>query len=154
MKDKLITFIATGAYIGFSPRAPGTLGTLWGVAVVWLLSGHGIFWNAAAIIAVTLVAVYTAHEAARIIGAKDPGCIVIDEVCGYMVASFMVPWGLQAAILAFILFRFFDILKPWPVSVIDREVGGGFGIVLDDVAAGVYANIGTQIILMAAVWAL
>lgn len=153
MKDKLITFIATGAYVGFSPRAPGTLGTLWGVAVVWLLSGHDIYWNGAAIAAVTLVSIYIAHDAARILGSKDPKCVVIDEVCGIMVASFMLPWGFKSAILAFILFRFFDILKPWPVSLIDRDVGGGLGIVLDDVAAGVYANIGTQIIIRAAVWA-
>lgn len=153
MKDKLITFVATGAYVGFSPRASGSLGSLWGVLVVWLLSGRDVYWNGAAIVVATLVSIYVAHEAARILGSKDPRSVVIDEVCGVMVASFMVPWGLKYVILTFILFRIFDILKPWPVSLLDKEVGGGLGIVLDDVAAGVYANIGTQIIITAAGWA-
>lgn len=154
MRDKLIIFLATGAYVGCSPRAPGTLGTLWGLVVVWALSTRDAYLNGAAIAAVTLVSIYIAHEAAVIIGHKDPKCVVIDEVCGLMAAFFMVPFGWKSAILVFLLFRFFDILKPWPVSLIDRGVGGGVGIVLDDVAAGVYANIFAQIIIRAAAWAL
>ena len=140
--------------MGYVPRAPGTLGTLWGVVVVWLLSTRDVYWNGAAIAAVTLVSIYVAHHAANAIGSKDPRCVVIDEICGLMVASFMIPFGWKTAILVFILFRFFDILKPWPVSLIDKGLGGGAGIVLDDVAAGVYANIFVQIIIRVAAWQL
>ncbi|MBI5886423.1 MAG: phosphatidylglycerophosphatase A [Deltaproteobacteria bacterium] len=154
MRDKLTIFLATGAFVGYSPAAPGSLGTLWGVGAVWLLSGAGVYWNGAAVVVVTLVSIYIAHRAAAIIGQKDPKCVVIDEVCGLMTASFMVPFGSKTVILVFLLFRFFDILKPWPVSSIDRGMGGGAGIVLDDVAAGVYANIFAQIIIRAAAWSL
>lgn len=146
-------FLATGAYVGYAPVGPGTLGTLWGAAMVWLLSGLNAYWNGAAIIAVSLASIYIAGEAARALSAKDPKCVVIDEVCGFMMAAFLLPLGVKTAILAFLLFRFFDIVKPWPVNLIDRAVGGGVGIVLDDVAAGVYANIGALIIIRVVGWA-
>ncbi|MBI5562684.1 MAG: phosphatidylglycerophosphatase A [Deltaproteobacteria bacterium] len=153
MKDKIILFFATGAYVGYSPRAPGTLGTLWGVLIVLGLSRAGAAAFGLAAAAVTALAVYIAGEAARLMDAKDPKAVVIDEVAGMMVASFLLPLGIKAVILAFLLFRFFDILKPWPVNYIDGAVGGGAGIVLDDVAAGVYANIGARIIAGVLGWA-
>lgn len=131
--------------LGRSPVAPGTVGTLGGVAVVALamfLDG----WRQHA----TLVCFGTCLFVSGLVlgdqvekrGRKDPGEFVLDEVVGYMVAVLGHPLHdrtLLRLAVAFVLFRIFDILKPWPVSFFDR-MGGGKGIMLDDVAAGVYAN--------------
>ncbi len=139
-------FVATGAYAGYSPFAPGTVGTLWGVALAWAVSGLSpLAWGGVVALAV-VAAVALAGEARRHLGGKDPSMIVCDEAAGFAVASFMVPFTATNAILVFILFRIFDILKPPPVRTIERALEGGPGIVLDDVAAGVLANVAAQLI--------
>ncbi len=144
---KIIFFIATGAYLGLSPVAPGTVGTLGGVVIAFLERGAPLWLQAAVLAAVTIVSIYAAGSAAAALNRKDPGAIVCDEISGYLTAFFLIPFSPFNAILVFILFRFFDILKPYPVSLIDRGLKGGAGIVLDDTAAGIYANISAQIIL-------
>jgi phosphatidylglycerophosphatase A len=147
MKNFVIKFLATGAYTGYSPVMPGTFGTLWGVVIAYLISGAGVPLQALIILAVTAASIYVAGEAATLFGEKDPSRVTCDEVSGLLFAFFLVPFTPLNAILVFLLFRFFDILKPYPVSMLDSRVEGGLGIVADDCAAGIYANISVQIIL-------
>ncbi|GMR04300.1 MAG: phosphatidylglycerophosphatase A [Thermodesulfobacteriota bacterium] len=145
--DAVITFLATGAYVGFSPVMPGTIGTLWGILIAYLTRGAGPYIQAALIIVVFIASVYVSSRAVKIFRSPDPGSVVCDEVAGVLVAFFLIPFTAFNAILVFILFRFFDILKPPPISTIEKGFKGGLGVVLDDIAAGVLANIGVRIIL-------
>jgi len=136
---RLIMFIATGAYTGYLPKAPGTWGTLVALPLNLLLirlPGQGY---AIALGVILLLAVYTAGAAEKILDRKDPGSIVIDEIIGMLIALIGAPAQPLVWFLAFLLFRFFDITKPWPVSWADRHLHGGLGIVLDDLLAGGYA---------------
>jgi len=144
---KLPVFLATGAYVGRVPVMPGTFGTLWGIPAAWALSGLGAPVQAALILAAVVLSIFISGKACEQLGRHDPSSIVIDEICGFLVGIFLLPFTAFNAILVFILFRFFDIVKPWPVSLLDRKVGGGAGVVLDDVAAGVYANIAAHLVL-------
>jgi len=148
LKKQIVKFFATGTYTGYSPVGPGTIGTLWGVFIAWLLSARPPYEYILAIISIAAASVYFAGEESRAIGQKDPGSIVCDEVSGVMVAFFLIPFTPFNAILVFILFRFFDIVKPYPIGEIDKKTDGGLGIVLDDVIAGIYA----LIIAHAALW--
>lgn len=147
MRKAVVNFLATGTYTGLSPVMPGTFGTLWGVAIAWLISGLGLAFQGAVIVAVCALSVWIASEWVRLNGGQDPPSVVCDEVSGYLVGFFLLPATAFNLILVFILFRFFDILKPCPVGLLDRKVKGGPGIVLDDLAAGVYANISAHIII-------
>lgn len=147
MKKSIITFLATGTYTGYSPVASGTVGTLWAVAIAYFLSRAGWVIQAAVIASICVASIYIASEAIGIFGKKDPKEITIDEVAGGLVAFFLIPFTPFNAILVFLLFRFFDILKPYPAGYIDRRVPGGSGVVLDDVASGVYTNIIVHIFL-------
>ncbi len=149
MRKSIIIFLATATYTGYFPAMPGTVGTLWGVIIAFFAAFFNFspYLQALTIVAVFLASVFLAGEAAKIFGGKDPKSIVCDEVCGFLVSIFLVPFTFFNVILVFILFRIFDILKPCPIGLIDRKVKGGLGIVLDDVAAGVYANIGAHIII-------
>jgi phosphatidylglycerophosphatase A len=149
MNKKLITFLATGAYAGYLPKMPGTFGTLWGVPLAYLSSRTPLPGQAAITLAVCLASVYIAGRECESTGEKDPSRIVIDEAAGYLVSFFLMPFTLFNVILVFILFRFFDILKPYPIGLIDRGVGGGTGVVLDDIGAGVYAGVSAHIISLA-----
>lgn len=135
----IIIFIATGGYAGYLPKAPGTWGTLVALPINFLLLYLSPERYYAALVAIFVLAVYTAGSAEKIMDRKDPGSIVIDEIIGMLIALIAVPaspllWG-----VSFLLFRFFDIVKPWPVSWADRHLNGGLGIVMDDVLAGIYA---------------
>lgn len=141
-------FVATGAFVGNSPYMPGTLGTLWGIAIAYFTSCLSPLWQITIILLVTAVAIITAGVTAREAGAKDPSSIVCDEIAGALVGFFMVPFTIFNALLVFIIFRFFDILKPWPIGLIDKRVEGGTGIVLDDLAAGLF----TAVIVHSILW--
>ncbi|MBI5642467.1 MAG: phosphatidylglycerophosphatase A [Deltaproteobacteria bacterium] len=147
MKNAISKFLATGAYIGYIPFAPGTFGTLWGVLIAYCLAGASTPVYAATVFAVSIVSIYAAEETCRITGKKDPGSIVCDEISGVLVSFFLIPFTLLNAILVFILFRFFDILKPYPAGHLDKNIKGGLGVVADDLAAGVYANISAHIVI-------
>ncbi len=136
---RLIMFIATGAYTGYLPKAPGTWGTLVALPLnllLLLLPGQGYAISLAVIL---VLAVYTAGAAEKILDRKDPGAIVIDEIIGMLITLIGAPANPVVWLMAFLLFRLFDILKPWPVSWADRHLNGGLGIVMDDLLAGVYA---------------
>jgi phosphatidylglycerophosphatase A len=142
--DKIAIFIAQGAYSGRFPKAPGTAGTIVGVLLFLALRDAAPVWYALATVAVTGIGTWAAGEADRILGSKDDQTIVIDEIAGFLVAMFLVPftwWGLAAV---FVLFRFFDILKPWPIKKL-QDISGGPGVMLDDIGAGIYTNVILQI---------
>jgi phosphatidylglycerophosphatase A len=136
-----VLFVATAGYVGRIPWAPGTAGSLVGLPIIYALSWLGPAWAFAGCAALTAGAVWFAGSAERQLGVRDPGCIVIDEVAGMAVALLWIPWGPGAAAAGFLLFRLFDIWKPFPVRTLERRLSGGWGIVMDDIAAGVMANI-------------
>lgn len=144
-KPNAVMFLATGGYIGRVPFAPGTFGSLVGLPIVYMLSKTP--WYAATVFTAVLLlgSVWVAHLAEKQLEAKDPGCIVIDEIAGMCVTMLFVPLTLNTGLAGFFLFRLFDVIKPPPVRQIDRMLGGGWGIVMDDVAAGVMANVTIRI---------
>ncbi len=136
---KLIMFIATGAYTGYLPKAPGTWGTLVALPLNILLLRLSAKDYGISLAIIFLLAVYTAGAAEKILDRKDPGAIVIDEIIGMLITLIAAPATPLVWLVAFLLFRLFDIIKPWPVSWADRRLNGGLGIVMDDVLAGGYA---------------
>jgi phosphatidylglycerophosphatase A len=131
---------------------PGTVGTLLGVPLAWLLVHTGP--NAYLFITALLVvgSSFIAELYERNTEAHDPGEVVIDEVVGYLIAFAWLPLTWQSFVAAFVVFRFFDILKPFPISVIDRKIEGGLGTILDDVAAGLITNVLLQIVAAKTSW--
>jgi len=140
---KLPVIIATVGGIGFFPFASGTVGTVPAALLVWL-APMPIALYLAVTIAVTIVGIIVSSEVESVLGKKDPGCIVIDEFAGYMVAMAFLPPTAGYVVAAFFLFRAFDILKPPPISGL-QKLKGGFGIVVDDLAAGLATNIVLQL---------
>ena len=137
----LVTVIATSFGAGFMPKSPGTTGTVTAIPLAWALALLGPWWFLAGTVVVTLVGTWAAELFVRASGKDDDQRIVIDEVAGYLVTLLAVPKTPMHLLLAFGLFRLFDIWKPPPVSTIDRRVGGGFGVMADDLAAGVYGGL-------------
>jgi len=144
----LVIFFATGAYVGYIPIAPGTAGSLLGVVIGFLCRP---FWSRRPGLFVTAFAVmfsgacYVADEAERLSGRHDDSRIVIDEIFGMVAAMAWLPGRMLWIALAFGLFRLCDILKPWPASLFDK-MRGGAGVMLDDLAAGLYANLAAHLI--------
>lgn len=132
-------FVAFGFGSGLAPKAPGTIGTMAAVPVFLIFSGlhPGIY--AGIVVAALVAGIMICDSVAADMSIKDPSAIVWDEFVGLWIALFMLPEGWYWLVAGFILFRFFDILKPWPVSFFDRELTGGLGIMMDDVAAGLYS---------------
>lgn len=141
LKDRLILFLASGLFLGLIPFAPGTFGSLLGIPLHWLFSHLPIFLEICSLIFVILMSVWISGRAELLLGNKDPSQIVIDEVVGMAVALAGTPFEPSLIIVAFMCFRFFDIWKPFPIKYIDKSFPGGWGIVLDDVVAGVMANL-------------
>lgn len=131
-----VHFLSLGFGSGLAPKAPGTMGTLAAVPLVLLVAQGGPVLFAVATLLVCLIGVYLCGATARALGVHDHPAIVWDEVAGLMVAMLFVPVSWLSLLLAFVIFRVFDILKPWPIRYFDRHVHGGFGIMLDDILAG------------------
>lgn len=137
--DRVYMFIATGAGSGYLPKAPGTWGSLVGV-LLWFLASRLEPSSYLAVVAVLFViGVFSAGAVEKIVDRPDPSIVVIDEIVGQMIALSLAPVHPAAALAGFVLFRFFDILKPFPIGWIDRHLHGGLGVMLDDVVAGLYA---------------
>ncbi|MDM8555085.1 phosphatidylglycerophosphatase A [Desulfococcaceae bacterium HSG7] len=145
-KDKVILFMATGGHTGNIPFAPGTFGTFVGLLPCFFLSeintGGALF----LIIVFTIGAIWIAHRAEALLKQKDPGCIVIDEIAGLMVTLWGFPFSMLPVVSGFILFRIFDIAKPFPIRLIEKKIPGGAGIVLDDIIAGVYSHLTVRMV--------
>ncbi|MFQ3250794.1 MAG: phosphatidylglycerophosphatase A [Glaciecola sp.] len=134
-----IHFLALGFGSGLVPLMPGTFGSLAAVPIIYAMS----FLSFELFIAITLfsffIGIYLCGRTARDMKMHDHGSIVWDEVAGMMVTFIAIPINPLSLLLGFLLFRFFDILKPWPIRVFDKRVHGGFGIMIDDIVAGVMA---------------
>ena len=141
MKNRIITILASFFYLGYSPFAPGTMGTLGAVLLYYLLISF--LTDIQYVIVTIILAVFgiiISFKAVNIYKNDDPKEIVIDEVVGYLVAmAFILPTATNI-ILGFFLFRFFDIVKPFPARRLEK-LKGGYGVVLDDVAAGIWTNL-------------
>jgi phosphatidylglycerophosphatase A len=136
--NSLAKVIATALGAGYSPVAPGTCGTVVAVPLAWALAPAPLWQFLVITLTVTLVGVWAAATADRAWGTHDSGRIVIDEVAGYLVTVALVDRTNWIALaIGFVVFRFFDIVKPPPVRWLDENLPGGWGVVLDDVAAGV-----------------
>jgi phosphatidylglycerophosphatase A len=146
-RQKAALFLATGFYVGNIPFAPGTFGSLIGLPLCFFLADIKL--TAAIIVTVLFIglAIWIAGTAAKALARKDPGSIVIDEIVGMVVTFVGLPFNLATAVIGFILFRILDILKPFPIRILDRRLSGGLGIVADDVVAGIFANILTRLLL-------
>lgn len=137
---RLVTILATWFGSGLSPVAPGTAGTLAAIPLYLLMARLPLGPYLLATLAFTLLACWVAGEAEEIYGAKDPGKIVIDEVAGYLVTmAASGPPTLVTVLAGFLLFRLCDIIKPFPARWVDRRMKNGWGVVLDDIVAGLYA---------------
>ena len=144
------TLLSTWFWVGLIPKAPGTFGSLAALPLAWMIQAY---WGPLALgigaITVFLIGCWSSAHYTRDFDESDPGEVVIDEVAGQWIACLLLPPGmLWAYLAAFVLFRFFDIFKPWPISVLDRHGRGGIGIMQDDVLAGVFAFILIQFIVM------
>ncbi len=141
-----ILLLATGFGVGYSPIAPGTLGTLVAVLIYYFLSEIPSPLYEITLIGFFFLSVWISENAEMFFGKKDDQRITIDEITGFLVTMLWVPETIRFIMIGFLLFRFFDILKPFPIRRFEKVFKGGFGVVLDDVVAGVYANIVLQII--------
>lgn len=152
LPPRLIEFFATAGFVGLIPKAPGTFGTTVAIPIAFLLArgGPNFYLIATALLIAFSIYISEMHE--RVLGTHDSKQIVIDEVVGYLVAFAWLPITWQSFLAAFMLFRFFDILKPYPISVLDAKVKGGLGVVVDDLAAGLIANVLLQVIASKTSW--
>ncbi|CZF81631.1 phosphatidylglycerophosphatase A [Grimontia marina] len=137
-----VHLLATGFGSGLSPIVPGTMGTLAAVPFYYLLVSFSPLALAVAIVVGSLVGIYLCERTSSDMGVHDHGSIVWDEFVGFWITMFLVPvtdW--QVVLAGFIIFRFFDMVKPWPISWLDKKVHGGFGIMLDDIVAGLMSMV-------------
>ena len=136
-----VHFLALGFGSGLIKPAPGTWGTLAAVPVYWVLATLPISVFLLVILIGFAVGIYLCGKTASDVGVHDHGAIVWDEFIGFWIAMIAIPFNWVNVLIGFILFRIFDIIKPWPIKVLDQKVHGGFGIMIDDVIAGVFACI-------------
>lgn len=138
---RLGVFIATCAHVGYAPVAPGTFGSAVGLVVYYLVRRQAsTAVELGAIALIIVVGLWSATEAEHHFGGIDPGPVVIDEVIGMLITLALHPVNVAGAIVGFFIFRVLDVVKPWPARRLEL-LPGGFGVVLDDVMAGVYGNL-------------
>ena len=150
MNPFLARVIGTFGYVGHFPVAPGTAASAIGVGLAFLLRDMPVIYVVVAVV-LTGIGIIAAGIVEKQEGKKDPGCVVIDEVAGMMVALFGIPLSWPAMLVGFFLFRAFDMFKIYPANKLE-DMGGGFGIMADDIAAGIYANVTLQVALRLAGW--
>ena len=140
-REKLVMFLATGGFVGNIPLAPGTFGSLVAIPLCYILSKINLSLAVFAAVVIIFLAIWIAQVAETILKKKDPGSIVIDEIAGMIVTFMGVPFHPATVISGFLIFRALDITKPFPIRTLERRLAGGTGVVLDDVAAGIYSNL-------------
>jgi phosphatidylglycerophosphatase A len=144
-----ITFLATGAYVGLLPVAPGTFGSALAIPLLLVLARFHL--PAAAVVALIAgfagLAMIVCQLAGVLYAQADSSKIVLDEVCGMLVAGALIAPSAPSLALAFLLFRVFDIVKPFPASYFDRRIKNGIGVVADDLVAGLYANLLVRVVM-------
>jgi len=134
-------FLALGFGSGLMPVAPGTFGTLAALPLWLLVASAGLYWQLLFIAAGFIAGVWFCSVTSRNLGVHDHGGVVWDEFVGVWITLIFAPFSWLNIVIGFCLFRFFDVLKPWPIKWFDRKVHGGLGIMLDDVIAGLFAGI-------------
>jgi len=139
LKDPVL-FLGFGFGSGLSKYMPGTMGTLAAIPVYWALVQTNVWAYSMLTMLVMLSGIVICEKSAEKLKEHDFGGIVWDEIAGFLITMWLVPFSWQTVAGGFVLFRLFDIVKPWPIKWIDRKVEGGFGIMLDDVLAGVFAG--------------
>ncbi len=145
MMGIIFKHIATLGFIGYLPVAPGTFGSL--VAFVFfILLKPSVFIHLTILFIIIPIGIISSHHAERVLNAKDSRHIVIDEFCGYLLSVLFIPFTTGYALMAFFLFRFFDILKPFPIRKLGFVLSGGKGIMADDIAAALYTNLILQVL--------
>ena len=146
---RLGLFIATCGYLGYVPVAPGTFGSAAGLVVFAALRWSGSpALELTVIILLFAVGVWSANAAERHFGGVDPAPVILDEVVGMLITLAFLPVNITGAIVGFLLFRLFDVVKPWPANRLEA-VHGGLGVMADDAMAGVYGNVAMRLLLVA-----
>jgi phosphatidylglycerophosphatase A len=145
---RLIILLATWWGVGFCPIAPGTVGTLATIPFFLLLSLLPLWMYLFCVLVLGFAACWVAGRAETIFGAQDPRAVVIDEVVGFLAVMIALPPTWPYLLAGFCLFRAFDVLKPPPIRFVERRVKGGYGVVLDDVLAALYAHITIRILIL------
>ena len=143
-----VQFLALGFGSGLSPKAPGTFGTLAAIPVFLLLSQLPVSQYMAVLSVMALFGIHICGYTAKAVGVDDHPAIVWDEIVGFMITMILVPVSVTTIVVGFALFRFFDIVKPWPISAVDKKIHSGFGIMLDDIIAGIMAFAVMQLIFV------
>ena len=146
MRDRLYKMIASIFYIGYLPVAPGTLGSLAAVLLYYFICRNTIMMSAV-ILVIIILGFVTSGRVEKIFGEKDPDEIVIDEFAGMLISLYRIPPVMGYVVAGFLLFRFFDIVKPKPISSLEK-LNGSLGIMSDDIIAGVYTNIALQVVYL------
>ena len=133
-----VHFLAYGFGTGLIPFAPGTFGSLIGVALFWFMAPVGAASYAGLVVVMFVAGIFICGQTARDVGAIDPSFIVYDEIVGFLVAMYLLPRDLRWIAAGFVMYRIFDIWKPFPIHYVESHLGLGLGIMTDDVIAGVY----------------
>ncbi len=136
---KPIHVLAFGFGSGASPKAPGTVGTVVAIPIFLVFSSLPLWAYLAVVVVVCAVGVYICERCAKDLGVHDHSGIVWDEIAGFLITMIAVPVSFWSILIGFLLFRLFDIWKPWPISYFDKQVDGGLGIMLDDIIAGIFS---------------
>lgn len=145
---RAVIFLATGFFAGYSPLFPGTTGTLVAIPIYFFLSRLSPLYYLAIVLGSIYVAIWVSGRAEVFLQSRDCRHIVIDEIVGFLVAMFMIPPAARNILLGFFLFRAFDIIKPFPIRTLEKRVKGGYGVVLDDIMAGIFTNLIMQYLLL------
>jgi len=149
LRDGVAIFFASGLGSGFIPLAPGTWGSLVGVGLVWKFWGNSLFGQLTWVVLLGALGVWVSGVTCQYFKKQDCQYIVIDEIVGLMITMIGIPITSYGLVVGFLLFRFFDVVKPIPVNWVDRKVKNGLGVMLDDVVAGLYGNLIMHLILRA-----
>jgi len=139
-KGHPIHWLAMGFGTGLFPKAPGTFGTLAALPFIVLTASQTQWVQWVIFLLIFISGIWICQKSADALGAHDHGSIVWDEIAGYYLVMLFVPITALSLLLGFILFRIFDILKPWPIKYLDKHIHGGLGIMLDDILAGIFAG--------------
>ena len=146
---RLGLFIATCGYLGYVPVAPGTFGSAAGLVVLAAVRWSGSpALELTVIILLFAVGVWSANAAERHFGGVDPAPVILDEVVGMLITLAFLPVNITGAIVGFLLFRLFDVVKPWPANRLEA-LHGGLGVMADDAMAGVYGNVAMRLLVVA-----
>jgi len=150
--DKIALLLSIWFGTGLLPGIPGTFGTAGAIPLYLLIDFLCPRYQALFLLITIIGAIWSSHRSQCILGRVDPREIVIDEIAGFLLTIFLIPFTWRNLIAGFFLFRFFDILKPPPIKIVEKKVKGGFGIVLDDLLAGLYAHLSLRLLLYMLNW--